>query len=264
MSEPPGYKMGDGKWGVNTPQGYQVSKPGMLYAANPTDFDIIHANHEPITKQLLQLYPDNKFVNIVRSEVIDLENPIVDTNIKKYIAIRPSIKDYIVENFGIGEDSVEVIYNPFDKARFKKQSLPSGTDKKVTLFVGTMDYLRENSIRDLVEKCAEQNKELWLVGKDSNSYGVKLGEDNEHVKYFPPTDNIEEFFYKCDETAGIMLGRTTIEGFLCGKPAIIYNVDKQGNIIDSEFMEVPEDLTIFDIDSIIPKIKETYIDAYNT
>lgn len=127
-----------------------------------------------------------------------------------------------------------------------------------------MDYLREKSIRDLVDKCVEQNKELWLVGKDSNSYGVKLGQDNEHVKYFPPTDNIEEFFYKCDETAGIMLGRTTIEGFLCGKPAIIYNVDKQGNIIDSEFMEVPEDLSIFDVDSIIPKIKETYIDAYNT
>jgi len=264
MSEPPGYKMGDGKWGVNTLQGHQLSKPGVLYAVKPTDFDIIHANHEPITKQLLQLYPDKKFVNIVRSEVIDLENPIVDTKIKKYIAIRPSIKDYIVENFAIGKDIVEVIYNPFDKSRFKKQSLPSGTDKKVTLFVGTMDYLREKSIRDLVDKCVEQNKELWLVGKDSNSYGVKLGQDNEHVKYFPPTDNIEEFFYKCDETAGIMLGRTTIEGFLCGKPAIIYNVDKQGNIIDSEFMEVPEDLSIFDVDSIIPKIKETYIDAYNT
>ena len=263
MSEPPGYKMGDGKWGINTSQGYQLSKPNMLYAVKATDFDVIHANHEPITKQLLQLYPDKKFVNIVRSEVIDLENPVVDPKIKKYIAIRPSIKDYIVKNFGISDNNIEVIYNPFDKTRFKKLSLPSGTDKKVTLFVGTMDYLREKSIINLVSVCAEENKELWLVGKDSNSYASRLAQENEHVKYFPPTDNIEEFFYKCDETAGIMLGRTTIEGFLCGKPAIIYTVDKYGNIVDDEYMEVPEDLSIFDIDSIISKIKKTYIDAYN-
>jgi len=145
-----------------------------------------------------------------------------------------------------------------------KNNLESGTDKKVTRFVGTMDYLREKPINDLVTKCGETNKELWLVGKDTNGYATKLSEEHEHVKYFPPTDNIEEFYYKCDETAGIMLGRTTIEGFLCGKPAIIYTVNKYGDIISDEFMDVPEDLSIFDFDTIINKIKETYINAYNT
>jgi glycosyltransferase involved in cell wall biosynthesis len=210
------------------------------------------------------LYPESNFVNIVRSEVIDLENPVVDNKIKKYIAIRPSIKDYIVNEFDISEDMVEVVYNPFDKARFKPMDLPSGTDKKVTLFVGTMDYLREKPINDLVRKCKEENKELWLVGKDIKGYAKYLSTIEDHVKYFEPYDKIEEFYHKCDETAGIMLGRTTIEGFLCGKPAIIYDVDKQGEILGSSYHDVPEDLTIFDYDVVINKIKDIYIESFNS
>jgi hypothetical protein len=263
MDEPPHYKLGDGSWFINTPNGPQPTQPNVLYRVNQQTFDVIHANHKPITDRLLQLYPESNFVNIVRSEVIDLENPVVDDKIKKYIAIRPSIKDYIVNNFNIPEHNVEVVYNPFDKSRFKQISLPSGTDKKVTLFVGTMDYLREKPIKDLIDKCGSENKELWLVGKDTNNYASYFANNYEHVKYFEPTDKVEDFYYKCDETAGIMLGRTTIEGFLCGKPAIIYNVDKSGEIIDSQYHEVPKDLTIFDYDSIITKIKDIYIESYN-
>ena len=264
MDEPPHYKLGDGNWFINTPDGPQPTQPNVLYRVNKQTFDVIHANHKPITDRLLQLYPESNFVNIVRSEVIDLENPVVNDKIKKYIAIRPSIKDYIVNNFNIPEHNVEVVYNPFDKSRFKPNSLPSGTDKKVTLFVGTMDYLREKPIKELIDKCSSENKELWLVGKDTNNYASYFANNYEHVKYFEPTDKIEDFYYKCDETAGIMLGRTTIEGFLCGKPAIIYNVDKSGEIIDSEYHEVPEDLSIFDYDTIIDKIKDIYIESYNS
>jgi hypothetical protein len=104
---------------------------------------------------------------------------------------------------------------------------------------------------------------LWLVGKDIKGYAKHISSVEEHVKYFEPTDKIEGFYHKCDETAGIMLGRTTIEGFLCGKPAIIYNVDKEGQILDTTYHKVPEDLTIFDYDVIINKIKDIYIKSYN-
>jgi hypothetical protein len=263
IDEPPHYKLGDGVWLINTPEGPKPSQKNVLYRVNHETFDVIHANHTPITQRLLQLYPESNFVNIVRSEVIDLENPVVDDKIKKYIAIRPSIKDYIINNFDISEDKVEVVYNPFDKDRFKPMVIPSGTDKKVTLFVGTMDYLREKPINDLVRKCKEENKELWLVGKDIKGYAKYLSTIEGHVKYFEPTDKIEEFYHKCDETAGIMLGRTTIEGFLCGKPAIIYDVDKQGEILGSTYHEVPEDLSIFDYDVVIDKIKSIYIESFN-
>lgn len=259
IQEPPGFKVGDGKWSLNTPQGQVVSTPNTLYKVKEMNFDIIHANHTPITQRLLQLYPNNNFVNIVRSEVIDLENPIVDEKIKRYIAIRPSIKDYIVNNFDISEDNVDVVYNLFDKSRFTPKQLDKATEKKVTLFVGTMDYLRKNAILDLIDNV----EELWLVGKDSMGYAKEFDETYENVKYFPPTDNIEDFVNKCDETAGIFLGRTTIEGYLCGKPAWIYTVNKEGYVLDREYTEVPDDMSIFDNDKIIEKYKEIYIDVYN-
>ena len=263
MDEPPHYKLGDGNWLINTPEGPRPSQPNILYRVNNETFDIIHANHTPITERLLQLYPESNFVNIVRSEVIDLENPVVDEKIKKYIAIRPSIKDYIVNNFNVSPDMIEVVYNPFDKNRFKPMALPRLSDKKITLFVGTMDYLREKPIMDLVTKCKKEDKELWLVGKDVKGYAKYLSTVESHVKYFEPTDKIENFYHECDETAGIMLGRTTIEGFLCGKPAIIYDVDKAGEITGVSYHEVPEDLSIFDYDTVISKIKNIYIESYN-
>src|SRR5690606_26490251 len=104
MSEPPGYKLGDGQWSFPTQQGQQTSKPNTLYAIQPTSFDVIHANHTPITKHLLLLYPQKKFVNVVRSEVIPLEDPIIDDKIVKYVAIRPTIKDYLIEPYDIPEE----------------------------------------------------------------------------------------------------------------------------------------------------------------
>lgn len=263
MSEPPGFKMGDGKWGFNTPKGQEISKEGMLYQISQVNFDVIHANHKPITEQLLKLYPNIPMVNIVRSEVIDLENPVIDDNIKKYVAIRPSIKEYLIDSYEIPSDKIEVIYNAFDVNKFKPKKINKGTDKSVTLFVGTMDYLRKQPIEDLINKCQKENKELWLVGKDTGEYANKFNEKYNHVKYFPPTTKIEDFYNKCDETAGIFLGRTTIEGFLCNKPAIIYEVDKTGDLKGVEYMEVPKDLSIFSLNSHINKMINIYKETYN-
>jgi pyruvyltransferase len=263
INEPPHYKLGDGEWYINTPNGPQQTQKNILYRVNQETFDIIHVNHTPITERLLKLYPESNFVNTVGSEIIDLENPVIDEKIKKYIAVRPTIKDYLINEYKIDDDDIEIIYNPINNNRFKHIKLPSGTNKKVTLFVGTMDFLREKPINDLVNRCEKDDKELWLVGKDTMGYGKNISNTKEHVKYFEPTDNIEEFYYKCDETCGIMLGRTTIEGFLCGKPGIIYNVDKYGEIIGCTYNEVPKDLSIFKYDYNINKIKKVYIDVFN-
>ena len=263
INEPPHYKLGDGNWVINTPEGSKLSEKNILYRINNQTFDIIHVNHTPITQRLLQLYPESNFVNTVGSEIIDLENPVVDEKIKKYIAVRPSIKDYIINNFSIPEYLVDIVYNPLDNNRFKPKEKITPNEKNVILFVGTMDYLRHKPILSLIEKCKIDNTELWLVGKDTNGYASNLDKEYDFVKYFGETDNIEEFYYKCDITAGIMLGRTTIEGFLCGKPGIIYNVDKKGEILGSEFHPVPEDLSIFDYDNIISKIKSIYINSFN-
>ena len=261
-NNPPGYIVGDGVKTLNGPQGQIKTEKGRYYKITNVDYDVIQTNHKPISEFLLQLYPTNKFVTVVRSEVIDLENPVPNENVKKYIAIRPSIKDYIVNNFEIENEDVEVIYNPFDTSRFVKKELPNN-EKETILFVGTMDYLRKQPIEDLIEKVNSEDKILWLVGKDTMGYATKYSNEYENVKYFGETDKVEEFYHKCDVTAGILLGRTTIEGYLCGKPGWIYYVDKEGNVKDKELTEVPENLDIFEKDYSINKFKEVYIDVYN-
>jgi len=261
LEEPPGYKMGDGVWGFNTPNGQVPSEKGKLYKVKDAKFDVIHCNHKPTTEYLLKLYPNNKFVTTIHSEVIELEEPILDDRIKKYIAIRPEIKDFLIDKFDIAEERIEVIYNPVDNERFKAYPIGGNSVKRV-LFVGTLDYMRKTALIDLIETCGSEGKEVWIVGKEN---GVTVAElkasvncSFDHVKYFPPTNNVENFIKQCDEVAGILLGRTTIEGWLCGRPAWIYDVDKQGTVLSKSFHEIPDDVNKFNSDVVMEQITELY------
>jgi hypothetical protein len=251
---PPGYKLGDGKWGFNTPQGFQPSQVNNMYKVSDVNFDIIHVQHKPIAERIFKMYPEIVKVYTIHSEVIDLENPVKDDSVKKYIAIRPEIKDYI-QNFDIPEEDIEIIYNPVDNNKFTNQN---NKIENYTLFVGTIDYLRENTIRDLIEYTKNENQELWLVGENKSTYLNSILE-NSHVKYFSPTWNVEKFVKNCKETAGIQLGRTTIEGWLSGKPGWIYNVDSIGTIIEKNKHEVPSDVEKYYSSNVAQKIKNQYL-----
>jgi hypothetical protein len=102
-----------------------------------------------------------------------------------------------------------------------------------------------------------ENKELWLVGENKSDYLTEILK-NSHVKHFPPTLEVDKYIHKCSETAGILLGRTTIEGWMCGKSGWIYDVDNRGNIIDKKLHKVPSDIEKFYSSNVSKKIKSTY------
>jgi len=255
----PGYKMGDGKWGFNTPQGPQPSQQNVMYKMSEVDFDIIHTQHTPVTNQMCQMYPNIDKISTIHSEVIELENPVLNESIKKYICIRPEIQEHIVNKFGISVGNTEVIYNPIDTNRFNNKNVK---DDGYILFVGTIDYLREYAIKDLVEYSKSIGKELWLVGENKSNYLNDIL-SNPHVKYHNATSKVESFVKNCTETAGILLGRTTIEGWMCGKPGWIYNVNESGEILNKERFDIPKDVNKFDSIEVAKKIKEEYIKILN-
>jgi glycosyltransferase involved in cell wall biosynthesis len=227
-----------------------------MYKVSDVNFDIIHVQHKPIAERIFKMYPEIVKVYTIHSEVIDLENPVKDDSVKKYIAIRPEIKDYI-QNFDIPEEDIEIIYNPVDNNKFTNQN---NKIENYTLFVGTIDYLRENTIRDLIEYTKNENQELWLVGENKSTYLNSILE-NSHVKYFPPTWGVEKFVKNCKETAGIQLGRTTIEGWLSGKPGWIYKVDSNGNIMEKNKHDVPSDVEKYHSLNVAQKIKNVYLES---
>ena len=204
---------------------------------------------------MLKFYPTTPTICTIHSEVIDLEHPVLDEKVLKYICIRPEIKEFIVSEFGVSEEKTAVIYNPFDSDRFKPQPDNNNSTPRV-LFVGTIDHLRKEAIEDLISRTKESGKELWILGKKREDYLDNL--DESHVKYFEPTWNVENYIRQCDETAGILLGRTTIEGWLCGKPGWIYDVDSTGNINSVALHEVPTNINKFKSENIMTEIITVY------
>lgn len=217
-------------------------------------FDLIHCQHVPITQQLIKLYPTTKKICTIHSEVNNIENPIQHFSIFKYIAIRPEIKKYIIDNFGISESQIEVIYNPIDNTRFNNHNVK---DDGYLLFVGTIDYLRKNTIFDLVNYTQINNQEFWLVGKNHANY-LQQVVSNPHVKYFDATSDVEKFVKNCSVTAGILLGRTTIEGWMCGKPGWIYDINTNGEIKSKKLHQPPSDIERFYSSKVLTLIKNEY------
>jgi len=256
FEEAPGFKLGDGKWGFNTQEGFKPSTENVLYRVSEVDFDVIHMQHKPVAERMIQFYPEINKIYSIHSEVIELEDPIKHESIKKYIAIRPEIKDYIINKFEIPEKEVEVIYNPIDNDKFKPK--PTVKSENSVLFVGTIDYLRKETILDLMERTKKEGKELWLVGEDKSNYLQQVLYE-QHVKHFPPTWSVENFISKCQETAGIQLGRTTIEGWMCGKPSWIYKVDSGGFILSQEKFDPPADIEKYYATNIAQQIKNEYV-----
>jgi glycosyltransferase involved in cell wall biosynthesis len=256
FEESPGFKMGDGKWLVMGPDGQpQPSNPSTLYKISEVDFDIIHIQHKPVAERIINLYPDIEKIASIHSEVIELEDPVIHDSIKHYVAIRPEIKDHIVEKFGIPEEKISLVYNPVDKNKFP--TLPKKDDGYI-LFVGTVDYLRELAIKDAGEYAISLGKELWLVGEDKSIY-LKSYLNNPSIKHFPPTWNLKPFIEGAYETAGIQLGRTTVESWMSGKDSWIYKVNENGDILSKEKTSPPEDIEKFYSDNVTKQIREEYL-----
>jgi glycosyltransferase involved in cell wall biosynthesis len=251
----PGFKLGDGQWGMNTPEGFKPSTPNALYRISDVDYDIIHFQHKPVAERILNMYPELPKISAIHSEVISLEDPVVDPTIKKYIAIRPEIKEHMINNFDIPEEMIEVIYNPVDNEKFQSKKV---SEENYVLFVGTIDYLRKETILDLIEYTRELGKELWLVGENNGNYLENVLFEK-HVKHFPSTWKIEDFILKSYETAGIQLGRTTIESWMCGKSSWIYKVDKGGFILSKEKFNPPSDIEKYYTINVAQQIKDEYL-----
>lgn len=219
----------------------------------------MHLSHKLVIERLLKIYPDIPVICSIHSEAIALEHPVIHSNIKKYIAIRPEIKQQLINKFKIDASKIDVIYNPFDCEKLNEKIYVNSKLNKRVLFVGTIDYLRKEAIQDLINTTKVQGNELWIVGKENqDNYLSRMMANQPQVKHFEPTVDIEKYVHQCDEVAGILLGITSIEGWLCGKSAIIYQVDDKGTIKSKALLKPPVDINKFRSDLVAKQIIEKY------
>jgi glycosyltransferase involved in cell wall biosynthesis len=207
--------------------------------------DVIHASQIQPTVFSLANY-DVPVVQTIHSEIMpEYESPIMGCS--AYIAIRPEIQELIKSK---GYES-ELIYNPFDTTRFTPIHLKNKVP--TILFAGPIDFLRSETIKDLLRQAESGQIRLIGVGRGWSRI------INDNTKGFEPVFDVQHLLANCDMTAGIKLGRSTIEGWLMGKPGIVYDVDNRGKIVGKSVENQPDDLSIFDSKLVAEKIERIYV-----
>ncbi len=176
---------------------------------------------------MLDTFKNTPIISIIHSEIRS-EDPVLDTRISHYIAIRQPIADMLINEYNIPADKVSLIYNPIDQTRFNSNNSIK-LERYSGIFVGeVLDNIRINPIRHLVQECVENDWDLYLMSESRFDF------NHPNIKYIDKRWNTEDIVKQMHFTAGILLGRTTLEGWSCDIPGYMYLIDVHGNILNIE------------------------------
>jgi hypothetical protein len=155
-----------------------------------------------------------------------------------------------------------LVFGPSSKLFWKLRLVCSLLSKVKRGEPSDSELVLPSFLQDKNVQLIKENKELWLVGENKSNYLNEILLKN-HVRHIGPTLEVDKFIHECSETAGILLGRTTIESWMCGKSSWIYNVDKFGNILEKKLYDVPDEVGKYKSNLVSSKIKEEYITLIN-
>jgi hypothetical protein len=215
------------------------------------EFDLIVASQPSINEFMLKKFPNTPIISIIHSEIRS-EDPILDPRISHYVGIRQPIVDMLINGYNIDSTKVSLIYNPIDTSRFNSNNKKSY--KKTTgIFVGeVLDNIRFQAVSHLVNHCIENDWDLYIMSESRYDF------NHPNIKYIDKRWDTESIVKNVDFTAGILLGRTTLEGLCCGAPGYVYYIDKNGNITDIELIE-SDNIQQFDSKYVV----QQHIELYN-
>lgn len=223
---------------------------------------LVICSHIDIIKRLLQakaMYnPQVKFVTVHHSEVYTQEQPYIDDKIDLYVGIRPEIAKMLACDYGLKNS--KLIWNPFDILRYKPRKAIEFQANKANriLFCGSLNEIRRKCMDCFASVCKQRGWKMIIVGEDINNvHNELLKKHGTTIEYYHPTAFIEDFVLSCDATCGVLIGRTTIEGWLLGKPAFVFDVNSSNDPIGFEFMEPPTDLDKFNSIKIAEQFLQT-------
>lgn len=197
-------------------------------------YDIVVVSQPESTKYILDRIPNTPIISIIHSEIRS-ETPVLDSRVSHYVGIRQSIVDMLVTDYKIDNEKVSLIYNPIDTSRFTPAEAPY-REKIRGIFVGeVLDPIRFQAVSHLVQSCIDNDWEL-LIMSDS-----RFDFNHANIQYINKRWDTEAVVRGLDFTAGILLGRTTLEGICCDVPAYIYEINQYGDILNIS-TEVPESI----------------------
>ena len=158
----------------------------------------------------------------------------------------------LINEYNIDSNKVSLIYNPIDTSRFNLNNRVS-YEKTTGIFVGeVLDNIRFEAISHLVNHCIENDWDLMIMSESRYDF------NHPNIKYIDKRWDTESVVKNVDFTAGILLGRTTLEGLCCGVPGYVYYINKNGNVTGIDLIE-PNNIQQFDS----KYVAQQHIELYN-
>jgi hypothetical protein len=187
------------------------------------NFDIIVASQPEVNLFVLEHFKETPIVSIIHSEIRS-EDPILNPRILHYIAIRKPILDMLINEYKIPANKVSLIYNPIDQNRFNSAETKK-LERHSGIFVGeVLDPIRFNAVQHIVQQCVKNDWDLYLMSESRFNF------NHPNIKYVDKRWDTENFVQMMNFTAGILLGRTTLEGWCCDVLGYMYIIDIHGAI----------------------------------
>jgi hypothetical protein len=232
------------------------------YRELPADagFDVMHVQELRPARWAMNRFPDTPAIATVHSQW-PCEDPLLDPRIHKYVCIRPEVRDKIVGQDGVPLEKTAVVFNGVDLARFNREGAET-PEREQILFAGTVDSLRRDAALDLIARSQESDFDVLFIGTRHSAHLDGRLPDN--VRWIGgDVWDIERHVKACSATAGIVLGRTTIEGWACGKPGLIYDIELDGSIRSIDFYPPPppDVMRLFDIGHMTTELELLYREA---
>jgi hypothetical protein len=130
----------------------------------------------------------------------------------------------LINEYKIPKNKVSLIYNPIDQTRFNGNEVKK-LERYSGIFVGeVLDPIRFNAVQHLVNQCIENDWDLYLMSDSRYNF------NHPNIKYVDKRWDTENLVQTMHFTAGILLGRTTLEGWCCDVPGYMYIIDINGDI----------------------------------
>lgn len=212
-------------WNDQVRQNLKVRQVDLTNINTTEHYDIIVASQPQVNLYMLQTFHNVPIISIIHSEIRS-EDPVLDPRISHYIAIRQPIADMLIKDYNIPADKVSLIYNPIDQSRFNTENV-NKLERYSGIFVGeVLDSIRFQPIQHLVTQCIENDWDLYLMSDSKYDF------NHPNIKYLEKRWDTEVIVKQMHFTAGILLGRTTLEGWCCDVPGYMYIIDINGNIMD--------------------------------
>ena len=139
--------------------------------------------------------------------------------VRRWIVVRSDLERFV-------PSGAICIPNGFDLTRFYPRPLPETEMPRVLCIGNFRDKRRRAMLEDLLSQAERNEIALSLVGLGLARRVLRPG-----AAVFSMRWDIENLITLCTHTAGIYVGRTTIEGWLCSRPGWAYDENGRKDLL---------------------------------